>query len=393
MNQDNELCNNLKLLRTRLGLSQQQLANLAGVTRQTISFVESGQGAPSVMMTLRLAKALGCQVEDLFWIDQDFSEIEAVLAKPVPNCQQLRVSLAQIGEKWIADPLTEKDVFRQEMILADDEIVAMDGFPDISELSLKKDHPLGECESQLGTDKVRVRLLDNTVVIAGCISVISLWVREIKRLHPQLQIQHNFANSIAALHSLSRGDAHIAGMHLYEPSTGQHNVTFAREVLAGKPAVLIALGVWEEGLMVQPGNPLGIKTVSDLVETGATIVNRELGSSSRTLLESKLQQEQVPHYMVKGFDNVVKSHAAVAHAIVTKIADAGISTASKAATFGLDFVPLHQSRYDLIVLKEYLEAAHVQQFLSTLTHPLVKSQLTAIGGYDTSKTGEVVANI
>lgn len=75
MKQVNELHNNLKLIRSRLGLSQQQLANLAGVTRQTISFVESGQVAPSVMMTLRLANALGCQVQDLFWIDQDSHEI------------------------------------------------------------------------------------------------------------------------------------------------------------------------------------------------------------------------------------------------------------------------------------------------------------------------------
>lgn len=377
MKQDSNLRNNLKPIRTRLGMSQQDLANIAGVTRQTISGVESGQYAPSVAITLRLAKALGCQVEDLFWLDQDLPEIEAVLAKKVPSVQQLRLSLARVGGQWIAYPLIGKDAFRQDMIPADAEGV-----------------------SQTATDKVRVRLLDdniaalhNTVVIAGCSPVISLWARATERWHPQLRVQYNFANSMAALHSLCRGEAHIAGMHLYDPETGEYNIPFVREVLAGREAVMITLGVWQEGLLVQSGNPLGIKTVTNLVDAGATIVNRELGSGSRMLLEQTLQQEQVPFHAIHGFEQIVKSHQDVAEAVASGMVDAGISTASVAATFGLGFIPMHQSRYDLVILKEYLEEAPVQQLLSTLGHKLVHSQLEVLGGYDTSNIGEVVATI
>ncbi len=376
MKQDSDLRNNLKSIRTRLGMSQQELANIAGVTRQTISGVESGQYAPSVAITLRLAKALGCQVEDLFWFEQDLPQVEAVLAKSVPCGQQLRVSLARVGGQWIAYPLIGPDAFRQEMIPAD-----------------------GEGESQPSTDKILVRLLDdidklhNTVVIAGCAPVLSLWGRATERWHPQLRVHFNFANSMAALHSLCRGEVHIAGMHLYDPESGEHNTPFVRDALGGRAAVLITLGVWEEGLLVQSGNPLGVKTVTDLVQAGATIVNRELGSGSRMLLERTLLLEKVPFHTVKGFDQIVKSHQDVAQAVVTGIADAGISTASVAATFGLGFIPLHRSRYDLVILKEYLEEAPVQQLLSTLGHRLVHSQLEVLGGYDTSKTGEVVATL
>jgi putative molybdopterin biosynthesis protein len=83
--QESDIRNNLKSIRTRLGMSQQELANLAGVTRQTISGVESGQYAPSVAISLRLAKALGCQVEDLFWFEEDLPQIEATLTKDVPS--------------------------------------------------------------------------------------------------------------------------------------------------------------------------------------------------------------------------------------------------------------------------------------------------------------------
>ena len=182
-------------------------------------------------------------------------------------------------------------------------------------------------------------------------------------------------------------------MHLYDPETGEHNTPFVRKVLNGRPAVLITLGVWEEGLIVQPGNPMGIKTVSDVVEAKATIVNRELGAGSRMLLERTLQKTQIPFHAVKGFDRIVNSHHHVAEAVVTGIADVGISTASIAATFGLEFIPLHSSRYDLVILKEYLGEAPVQQLLSTLGHRLVHSQLEVLGGYDTSKTGDVVATV
>jgi molybdate-binding protein/DNA-binding XRE family transcriptional regulator len=377
MKQDNDLRNNLKSIRTRLGMSQQDLANLAGVTRQTISGVESGQYAPSVAITLRLAKALGCQVEDLFWLEQDLPQIEAVLAKPVPHLQQMRVSLARVAGQWIAYPLIGKDAFRQDMIPAD-----------------------GEGEKQANTDKLRVRLLDdnidtfsNTVVIAGCSPVISLWARATERWHPQLRVQFNFANSMAALHSLCRGEAHIAGMHLYDPETGDYNTPYVRQVLTGKEAVLITLGVWEEGLIVQSENPKGISSLTNLVEIGATIVNREVGSGSRLVLEQTLQKEQLSFATVQGFDRIVTSHQDVAQAVASGIADAGISTASVAAAFGLGFIPLQRSRYDLVILKKYLEESPVQQLLSTLGHRLVHSQLEVLGGYDISKIGEVVANI
>ena len=198
---------------------------------------------------------------------------------------------------------------------------------------------------------------------------------------------------MAALHSLCRGEAHIAGMHLYDPETGEYNTPFARDVLALREAVLITLGVWEEGLLLKSGNPMGIRTVSDLVAGGATIVNREIGSGSRMLLEQTLQKEQIPFDAVQGFDNILKTHQDVAQAVVRGVADAGISTASVATAFGLGFIPLHRSRYDLVILKEYLEEAPVQQLLSTLGHRMVHSQFEILGGYDISKIGEVVATV
>ncbi|MBN3945631.1 MAG: helix-turn-helix domain-containing protein [Nostoc sp. NMS7] len=413
MKLDVNLCNNLKSIRTRLGMSQQELANIAGVTRQSIGGVELGQYAPSVAMSLRLAKALGCQVEDLFWFEEDLPEVGAILAGSVPKQQQSRVSLARVGNQWIAYPLVGNDAFRIEMIPADGETLAaiypdaresvrVEELPSISKLPLGSEvasNAEGEAQTQNGTNKVLVRILDdidklhNTVVIAGCTPVLSLLARATERWHPQLRIHYRFAHSKAALLSLCRGEVHIAGMHLYDPKTREHNTPFVREALTGKSAVLITLGVWEEGLLVPAGNPRGIKTVSDLVEFAATIVTHEAGSGGQMLLERKLQEEGVPFPTMKGFTHIVHSHQDVALSVLSGIADAGISTASIAAAFGLGFIPLHQARYDLVIIKEYLEEEPVKQFLSILGHQVVRSQLEILGGYDISKIGEIVANI
>ncbi|MEH2097670.1 substrate-binding domain-containing protein [Nostoc sp.] len=405
MKPDVNLCNNLKSIRTRLGMSQQELANIAGVTRQTIGGLESGQYAPSVTVSLCLAKALGCTVEELFWLEGDLPEIEAIVAESASNQERSRVSIARVGDQWIAYPLVGNDAFRIEMIPSDGEMVAVNQQPVISvsdrpllaqRLVERKEHHLqGEATSQ----KVLVRLLDdidklqNTVVIAGCTPVLSLLARATESWHPKLRVYYRFAHSKAALRSLCRGEVHIAGMHLYDPKTGEHNIPFVREAATGKNFVLITLGVWEEGLLVPPGNPMGVKTVSDLVEFGATIVTQQVGSGSRMLLERKLQEERVPFQNVKGLDHIAHNHQDVALSVASGIADAGISTASIAAAFGLGFIPLHQARYDLVILKEYLEQSPVQQFLNILGHRLVRSQLEVLGGYDISKIGEVIANI
>ncbi|MER3493257.1 MAG: XRE family transcriptional regulator [Mastigocladus sp. ERB_26_2] len=274
-----------------------------------------------------------------------------------------------------------------------------DTISDSAVLARYKRHTEDEAQSQNATNKVLVRLLDdmdklhNTVVIAGCTPVLSLLARATERWHPQLRINYHLAHSTAALRSLCQGEVHIAGMHLYDPKTGEHNIPFVREALAGRSAVLITLGVWEEGLLVPPGNPMGIKTVADLVEYGATIVTQEEGSGSRMLLERKFQEARVPFQAAKRLEHIVNNHQDVALSIVSGIADAGISTASIAAAFGLGFIPLHSARYDLVILKEYLLEEPVQQFLSILGHQLVRSQLEILGGYDVTNIGEVVANI
>lgn len=373
------LRNHLRQLRLRLRMSQQDLATVAGVSRQTISGVESGQYAPSATIALRLAKALGCRMEDLFWLADDSVTIEATSTQPLPN-GRYPVSLAQVGNQYVAYPLVGNAATRTELIPMD-----------------------GEGESLSDTNsspnQIRVNLLENperlhqTVVLAGCTPALSLWARATERWHSEIRVHWNFANSTAALGSLHRGELHVAGVHLYRPETEEHNTPFVQETLAGKAAVLITLGECEEGLLMRRGNPKRLRTVADLAQANVTIVNRETGAGCRQLLERSLLEAGVPFEAVQGFDHLVYSHWEVAQVIASGKTDAGVSSAAFAAAFDLDFMPLHQSRYDLVLLKEYLELAPVERLFSTLNNRWVHSQLKALAGYDTCHTGEVVATI
>ncbi|HET6382654.1 MAG TPA: substrate-binding domain-containing protein [Armatimonadota bacterium] len=368
-----ELSNSVRAVRNRLGMSQQQLADLAGVKRQTISGIEGSLYAPSAAVALRIARALGCRVEDLFWFEDNLPIVEAA---PVgaPASVGGRVSLAQIGGHWVAQELQRERAFRSEIVPADGLVVGSAG------------------------SAVRVKLLDDpealgrTVVLAGCTPSLSIWARSAERWHPGLRVQWTHANSTEALRSLARGEVHAAGVHLCDPITGEQNLPFVRTVIPGRAVVLLNLGVWDEGLIVAEGNPRGVRGVKDLAGGRVRIVNRETGAGSRLLLDTFLTADGIERESVKGYGIEMPGHQEVAHAVAAGHADAAISTAAVAMLYGLSFVGLRRVRYDLAILEDYLQSEPVRQLLGTLHHRWVRSQLQALGGYDTTETGQVIGS-
>jgi len=368
--------NQLRSVRTRLALSQQELADAAGITRQTIGGIEGGLYAPSVAVALRLSRALGCHVEELFWLDEELPAIDVHASSDLVDVAGGdRVAVVRVNGRWVAHSLAAEAAFRSEMIPADG---------------------LAEPEGDTG---LRVRLLDEpdvlerTVALAGCTPVLSLWARAAERWNPGLRVHWTFANSTQALERLARGEVHAAGLHLYDAGSGEYNTPFVRRALAGRDVLLFNLGVWDEGLVVAPSMRNRIRSVPDLSAPGVQIVNREAGAGARLVLEEALEVAGIPTEAVAGFDNLARGHLEVARAVAEGHADAGVTTTCVARAFGLSFIPLKQVRYDLAVLQEYVSHSPVRQLFSTLEHRWVRSQLNVLGGYDTRRTGEIVAEV
>src|SRR5215470_17565633 len=154
--------NNLKAL--RLGLNQQELAKRAGVTRQTISGVESGLYLPSTLVALRLAKALGCRVEDVLWLEDETMSLDVIPAAAVPVGCASRLLLARVGDQWIAHPLHGDRTIRTELLPAD------------AEGCLEAGHT--QMPARLVED---IETLAHTLVVAGCTPALALWARSAER--------------------------------------------------------------------------------------------------------------------------------------------------------------------------------------------------------------------
>ena len=367
--------NQLRACRIRLGLSQQEVARNAGVTRQTVSGLESGQYAPSAAVALRLARALNCRVEDLFWLEDDFPTVSAVCAASLSQgeARNERVSVARVGRQYVAHSLRGEAAFTEQLRPAD-------GIFD------------GDRVQLLGT----VEQVEKTVAIAGCAPALSLWARSAEQWYPGLRTLCLHANSTEALELLRRNEVHIAGIHLKSTPGFLREALELPEESDGESGsiVLIQLGTWQEGFVVPSGNPLGIRSVTDLAgNAGCRLINREVGSGARRLLDRSLAEASVPSSVITGYNSTVLSHAAVARAVASGQANIGVTTSGLATTFGLDFIPLEQTRYDLVVRREYLDWEPVRQLLATLDHRWVRTQLRLSGGFDTRHTGEVVIEI
>jgi putative molybdopterin biosynthesis protein len=193
-------------------------------------------------------------------------------------------------------------------------------------------------------------------------------------------------SSRAALEGLARGEAHLVGCHLRDETSGAANVPFIQD-LVPFPCTVIAFAVWEEGLIVAPGNPKQLNRVEDLARADVRVANREVGSGSRALLDAELARLGVPSQYVRGYDISLPGHLAVAEAVSLGLADAGVAIRAAANALGLDFVPLRQERYDLVVPRVHLDHPGVLALLDALKRPSLRAQVEALGGYDVADMG------
>jgi molybdate-binding protein len=197
--------------------------------------------------------------------------------------------------------------------------------------------------------------------------------------------------SAAAIEALKRGEVHLAGLHVVDPKSGESNLPYLRKHLAAGGFTVVTFASWEEGLMVQPVNPKHIRSVADLVRKGIVLVNREQGSGARSLLDQKLNEAGISaHQLINGYERIVGSHLGVARFVATGQADVGVGVRSVARLLGLDFLPLQEARYDLVVPTAYLtDHPSLAPFMDTLVSRQFRSEIEALGGYDTRETGKL----
>ena len=365
--------NRLRLARRARGLSQQQVAEMAGVSRQAISAVESGASDPSLRVAIALCRALGMTVEELFGTDDS---VVPVAAREVAQLggNGARVTLVPVGDGHVALPLRGETASRAGFL------------------------PAGGLVAETGKDRGRqnrtVRPIQPprpTLVAAGCDPALPLVGAPLGLLDPPVVFSWWPCPSREALALAAEGLVHVAGTHLRGRGT-EYNIGPAAEMLP-RGGEVIGFCAWQEGLVLRPDLADDISGVTDLAERGLRLANREPGAEARSLLDREMAEAGIQASQLPGYDTQVTGHLQVAAAIAAGLADAGIGSEPAALAYGLAFIPLAAEHFDLVIPAGQFASREVQSLLKVLSSAWLVDQLANLPGYDPARCGEHIATL
>jgi putative molybdopterin biosynthesis protein len=187
--------------------------------------------------------------------------------------------------------------------------------------------------------------------------------------------------------ALAAGEADIAGCHLWDEDTRSYNDSFVRRLFPGRRACLVTLAQRRVGLVMSPGNPLGIGGIPDLVRPEVRFVNRQSGSGTRVWLDVQLRVAGLSATSINGYEHEAATHSQVAGLVAEGGANTGLALEGAALVYGLDFVPLTLETYDLALLDP--DAPGITELIAWLATPEAAGVVASFGGYLADETGRV----
>lgn len=304
------------------------------------------------------------------------------LVSPAGDDDYVRVVVGKIGDKLLAAPLS-----RGAGVITS--LVQADGLALI---------PSGVQGMEAG-EKIQVRLyrskpqIEKTILVIGSHDLTLDLLSQFLADHDRRLASAN-VGSQGGLVALRRGEAHFAGSHLLDPKTGEYNISYIRQYMPNIPVKVVALVGREQGLIVKKGNPKGVKSLGDLASKGGDgsvqFVNRQRGAGTRVLLDYHLNLMGMFADSIMGYTQEEYTHLGVAAAVASGRADCGLGIAAAAQALDLDFVPLFQERYDLVIPKEHAQSDLLAPLFNLLADPAFKNSVSKLTGYDVSVMGKII---
>jgi putative molybdopterin biosynthesis protein len=218
---------------------------------------------------------------------------------------------------------------------------------------------------------------------------LDLLSSEVHERFRRLTVLSAHVGSLEGLVTVSRGGAHVSGVHLFDPDTGEYNVTFIRKYMSAAKPIIVHFLRREQGLIVRKGNPLGIGGFVDLSRRDVRFINRQRGSGTRLLLDYHLGRLGIDPEHIAGYEDCMSTHTDVASAIRSGRADVGLGV--HAAASDLDFVPVTMEQYDFVVRKEYFYTEPLQKYMDVMRSRRFRERVAEMGGYDATDTGAVLS--
>lgn len=240
----------------------------------------------------------------------------------------------------------------------------------------------------MGWLKERVELGRDLLLVGSDDPLIMRFLGEYARKKDfQSVVFYSAIGSEAGLRCLREGKADGCCCHMLDVESGEYNIPFLKRSFPEGAVVAIVLWYRRQGLILKKGNPLGIKGLKDVQTKGARFVNRKPGSGTRLLVDWVLSQEGIRPEELRGYHEEASSHLEVALRVLLGEADVGIGIEYVAHLFGLDFLPLREERFDLVLSEKVWGTRKVKDFLDFI----LQSQKTlSLPGYSFRDLGKVI---
>lgn len=289
------------------------------------------------------------------------------------------VNIAPIKDNYVAYPLNRGAGISTSLVKADGMVLIPRGNEGLQAGE--------ECRVELRRSR---QAIDHTIISIGSHDICLDFLSDILQ-HQDLRLVSTNVGSMGGIMALRRGDTHFAGIHLLDQETGDYNVSYLKRYLADRNWLLINLVKRQQGLIVAPGNPLDIISLFDLQHRSLRYINRQAGAGTRVLLDYLLSTNNIKPSTVNGYTREEYTHLAVAAAIKNNAADAGLGIFAAAQAMGLDFIPLTEERYDLVILPDVMKPSSVETLLSAIGSEAFRERAQAFGGYSLELSGQIIA--
>jgi molybdopterin molybdotransferase/putative molybdopterin biosynthesis protein len=306
----------------------------------------------------------------------------ARLARKLPSVigmdDWVRVRLGRVGGEVVATPLPRGAGVLTSLVRADGLLLVPAG---------TEGHHAGE---QVGVQLLRGPAeIDRTIVAIGSHDlVLDLAASRLRATDPAITLASSNVGSLGGLVALRDGLCHLAGSHLLDPATGAYTLPYLDRLFAADDEIAVVRLVHrQQGLIVAPGNPLGLTGIEDLAKPTLRYVNRQRGAGTRVLLDQELTARGIDPGAITGYGREEHTHLAVAAAVAAESADAGLGILAAARAFGLDFVPVAEEPYDLVLRADGLTDERLTPLWSLLDRRDFRDAVEALGGYSCAETG------
>ncbi len=308
----------------------------------------------------------------------------AVMSRPMHSPmgvdQFVRVTLGQVGSKLIATPAGKGAGSVMSMVRADGLLRIDSGSEGVG---------AGETV-RIRMDRSRTEIDTTLVAIGSHDNILDVMANQLHRLKPPIRLSSAHVGSMGGIMAVKRGEAHLGGSHLLDEDTGEYNISFIKRFLPGLPLLLINLCYREQGLIVARNNPEKIKSLDDIAAGKLSFINRQKGAGTRLLTDKILRDSGLDPNQIPGYDLEEYTHMNVAAAVSSGSVDAGMGIRAAAQALELDFVPIAEERYDLIVPAEFVEDRRIQAALGLMSESSFRKRVSSLGGYNLRDCGSVV---